>query len=113
MDFDKIWTTFVAPLSGKTISTVSGKKNQILSVSMEGIMRITSEKPEPSLMRIEPFRWAVDKLLTTGWVTRKEIHSEFETDRCSSGVFAVLSQVPFFEIEPNVSATLLFKDPNA
>lgn len=112
MDFDKIWATFVVPLSGKTVLTFSGKKNEILSVNLEGIMRITSESPEPSLMRIELFRWAVDKLLKSGRVTRTEIHSEFETDRCSSGVFAVLSQVPFFEIEPNVPATLTYKDPD-
>ncbi|MFH1686221.1 MAG: hypothetical protein ABIE70_01710 [bacterium] len=106
MDFEEIWTTDVARLSGETIKTFRGKENKILSVSMKGIMRTTSEKPEPSLMPIEPFRWAVDRLLTTGRVTRHEIDSKFTTDGCSSGVFAVLSLVPLFEVGTDSLATL-------
>ena len=109
MDFETIWTEHVTKLSGKTIPTFSGKKNTILSVSGDGITRITSQADEPKSIGIEPFRWAVDRLLKSGRVTRQEIHAEFSESRCSSGVFAVLSQVPLFEVAPGSPATLVYK----
>lgn len=112
MDFDTIWTDYVKPLKGKTITTFSGKENKILSVEEDGITRITSQSTEPNHIRIEPFEWAVEQLLKNGCVARKDIEEKFKSDRCSAGVFAILMQVPFFDLVQDGPATLIFKNNN-
>lgn len=64
-----------------------------------GIERITSNGKNGKI-KIEIFKWAINRLLTTGKVTRDEINQNY-TGRASSGIVLILTQVPFFELTKN------------
>lgn len=92
--FDDIWRDSVIPLRGTTIRGVNGLTNQIVEVDWNGVIRI-SRSGLRSRIPMEPFRWAVARILQRGWVERREIHEAFP-HRYSSGVQLVLEQVPSF-----------------
>jgi len=92
--FETIWLNYILPLEGKTISGVTGLTNKIINVNNSGITRITKNN-ESNKIPIEAFKWAVNRLLSKGIVTRDEINQEF-VGRLSSGTILILSQVPIF-----------------
>lgn len=96
IDFDAIWSTWVVPLSGRTISGMNGLTNDIVKVDSGGVTRI-SRNGLPSRIPIDPFQWAVRRIGAAGSVSRQEINDEFP-HRYSSGVQLILEQVPLFEV---------------
>lgn len=95
--FESIWTQHVMPLAGRPIELMSGDKNLVVRVDWGGVLRITKNGKENHIP-IEPFRFAVRRLLMYGSVTAREI-LEIDEGRYSRGVFAILAQVPIFEVE--------------
>jgi restriction system protein len=95
LDFDTIWAQYVVPLRGKTVRGMDGLENEILRVDGRGVTR-ASRNDLVSRIPIEPFRWAVTRVLAGHEVERVEINAGFP-HRYSSGVFLVLEQVPVFE----------------
>ena len=82
--------------SGKTLKRENGEENKILEVNWGEVKRITSNGNEGKI-RIEIFKYAVNKILKEGYVTRDDINQNY-AGRASSGVVLILSQVPFFEL---------------
>lgn len=93
--FERIWRDRIMPLAGRTLRRPDGSTNTIVAVDWGGITRITSNGARGHIP-IEIFRWAVDRILETGSVTRQEINEQYE-GRASSGVALILGQVPEFE----------------
>lgn len=94
---DQIWSDYIMPLAGLTLSARGGRSNTILSVDWSGIERITSNG-QKGRIGFEIFRLSISQLLRTGAITRDEINQNY-AQRASSGVILVLSQVPFFRRE--------------
>ncbi len=103
--FEKIWLDYIKPLEGKTLAKENGKNNVILKVDWSGIERITSNRNKQKI-KIEIFRLAVEKILSTGSVTRAYINQEYK-ERASSGIVLILSQVPFFKYYSNPARIFL------
>ncbi len=96
LDFATIWERHVMPLAGATLTRSDGSSNTIVEVDWSGVERITSNG-ERGRIKIEIFKWAVDRILRDGSVTRTEINDEYQ-GRASSGVVLILAQVPLFEL---------------
>jgi restriction system protein len=92
--FETLLQNYIIPLNGKTISGVTGLTNKIISINNAGVTRIT-KNGKSNTIPIEAFKWAVNRLLAKGIVTRDEINQEF-VGRLSSGTILILSQVPIF-----------------
>jgi hypothetical protein len=97
--FEGIWLKYIIPLQGKTLTKSNGDINSIVIADWSGIERITSNGKNGKI-KIEIFKQAINKLLTTGQITRDEINQNY-TGRASSGIVLILSQVPFFETTKN------------
>lgn len=95
-DFSSIWERYVLPLAGRTIVRPDGKSNTIVTVDWSGVRRITSTGGR-QFISIEIFEWAINKLLSRGFVTRFEVNQEY-VKRASRGVMLILSQVPLFKL---------------
>ena len=93
--FALIWSRWVMPLRGKTISGLNGLTNRVVEVSWDGVVRV-SRNELVGRIPLEPFDWAVRSILQRGAVTRKAINAKFP-HRYSSAVQLVLEQVPIFE----------------
>ena len=96
LDFDTIWSKYIIPLAGKTLKRENGNENQILEVDWGEVKRITSNG-KIGKIKIEIFKYAVNRILKEGFVTRDDINQNY-AGRASSGVVLILSQVPFFEL---------------
>lgn len=92
--FDEIWREYVMPLKGRTITGETGLTNKIVKVDFSGVTRITKNGTSNTIP-IEPFQWAINRILSKGSVTRDEINQEF-VGRLSSGTVLILSQIPIF-----------------
>lgn len=99
LDFEGIWERFVIPLQGLTLVRGDGGTNIIERVDWSGVQRISSSGRR-SRIKIEIFRFAIGRILTTGSVTRSEINDNY-VGRASSGVVLILAQVPLFELLTN------------
>lgn len=97
--FDDIWLKYIIPLQGKTLTKSNDETNVIVTADWSGIERITSNGKKGKI-KIEIFKQAINKLLTTGHITRDEINQNY-TGRASSGIVLILSQVPFFDTTKN------------
>ena len=97
--FDEIWLKYIIPLQGKTLIKSNDETNVIVTADWSGIERITSNGKKGKI-KIEIFKQTINKLLTTGHVTRDEINQNY-TGRASSGIVLILTQVPFFETTKN------------
>lgn len=84
------------PLAGKTLTRDNGKTNRIVNVDWSGIERITSNGKHQKI-GIEIFRFTMDRLFTTGRITRDEINQNY-AKRASSGIVLILSQAPCFRL---------------
>lgn len=104
--FEDIWLKYIIPLQGKTLTKSNGETNSIVTADWSGIERITSNGKNGKI-KIEIFKQAINKLLTTGQITRDEINQNY-TGRASSGIVLILSQVPFFVTTKNPTG-LAFK----
>jgi hypothetical protein len=93
--FDNIWLKYIIPLQGKTLTKSNDETNVIVTADWSGIERITSNGKKGKI-KIEIFKQTINKLLTTGHITRDEINQNY-TGRASSGIVLILSQVPFFD----------------
>lgn len=93
--FEKIWEQYIMPLKGKKLMRSNGEFNEIIKVDWSGIERITSTG-KPGKIKIEIFKYAIDKLLIDGKISRDEINQNY-AGRASSGIILILSQVPFFK----------------
>lgn len=96
LDFATIWSRYVLPLAGATLTRPDGSSNTIVSVDWSGVERITSNG-ERGRIKIEIFEWAIDRILQDGCVSRAAINDEYQ-GRASSGVVLILAQVPLFEL---------------
>lgn len=103
--FEYIWEKYIMPLQGKELIKENGS-NTIVKVDWSGIERLTSNG-KMGTIKIEIFKQTVNKLLTTGRITRDEINQNY-TGRASSGIVLILTQVPFFEITKSPSG-LVYK----
>jgi restriction system protein len=97
--FDDIWERYIMPLQGKTLVRSNGDTNKIIKVDWSGIERITSNGKKGKI-RIEIFKYAVNKLLKEEIITRDDINQNY-AGRASSGIILILSQVPFFHLTSN------------
>ena len=97
--FDDIWLKYIIPLKGKTLTKSNDETNVIVTADWSGIERITSNGKKGKI-KIEIFKQTINKLLTTGHITRDEINQNY-TGRASSGIILILSQVPFFDLTKN------------
>jgi hypothetical protein len=95
VDFEMVWSTYVVPLAGSTVTGRYGLENQIASVDDRGVTRV-SRNGLTSRIPIEPFRWAIERVLSGATIERNEINEEFP-HRYSSGVMLVLEQIEIFE----------------
>ena len=95
--FEYLWKTYIMPLAGKTLYLPSGKSNLIKQVDWSGVQRITSNDRQQDI-DIKIFRYAVNKIFTTGSITRDDINQQY-TGRASSGIMLILSQIPIFSFE--------------
>ncbi len=93
---DVVWEKYIMPLAGKTLTGDRGRTNRIIKVDWSGIERITSNG-KPQKIEIEIFRFTIDRLFTTGRITRDEINQNYK-DRASSGIVLILSQAPCFRL---------------
>ena len=93
--FERVWEQYIMPLKGKRLMRSNGESNEIVKVDWSGIERITSTGKKGKI-RIEIFKYAIDKLLIDGRISRDEINQNY-VGRASSGIILILSQVPFFE----------------
>ena len=94
--FDWAWEKYIVPLVGKEISLAKGGKNKIVKVSKAGITRITSNG-NVNKIDIEIFNFAYTKVMSSGYVSRDEINQSYPK-RGSSGVIAILKEIPFIEL---------------
>ena len=92
--FEAIWQEYAIPLKGRTITGETGLTNKIVKVDFSGVTRITKNGTSNKIP-IEPFQWAINRILNKGSVTRDEINQEF-VGRISSGTVLILSQIPIF-----------------
>lgn len=97
-EFWNIWNTYIRPLEGKQISLQGHKDkcNFIKKVDDTGIERETSNK-KARRIDIDIFKKVINAVLAEGEITRDEINQEY-VKRASSGIVAVLAQVPLFEV---------------
>jgi restriction system protein len=95
-DFATIWSRYVLPLAGATLTRPDGSSNTIVTVDWSGVERITSNG-QRGRIKIEIFEWAVDRVLRDGCVSRAAINDQYQ-GRASSGVVLILAQVPLFEV---------------
>ncbi len=105
LEFEEIWRDHVMPLKGRTLINDRGLRNIILDVNWGGVRRQSSTGAR-SWIPIEPFRWAIEKILEFGSVTRQEINEQY-AGRASSGIQLVLEQVPYFEVSGRPSTIRL------
>ena len=96
VDFDTVWERYVMPLVGRTLTRKTGETNTVVSVDWAGLERITSSGKR-QFIKIEIFRFAIDRVLRDGAITRDEINQHYP-GRASSGITLVLGQVPLFEV---------------
>lgn len=94
---ERIWTKFVVPLEGKTLTASATRTNRILKVDWSGIDRMTSTGRRARI-DYEIFRLTIEHLLRHGTITRDQINQNY-AKRASSGVVLVLAQVPLFRLE--------------
>lgn len=94
--FESIWESYILPLQGKTLTKPNGETNSIIRADWSGVERLTSNGNNGKI-KIEIFKWTINKLLATGKVTRDDINQNY-TGRASSGIVLILAQVPFFEL---------------
>ncbi len=109
IDFDGMWSTWVVPLSGRTVSGLNGLTNDIVKADAGGVVRVSCNGLS-SHIPMEPFRWAVRRIQDTGSVSRLEINDEFP-HRYSSGVQLVLEQVPLFMVSGRPARIRLRDEP--
>lgn len=107
MTFEESWMKYITPLAGKDISLYSGSTNKIISVSKNGIKRISSRDKE-NFITIEPFDFAYNSVLSKGFMAAKEIEDKF-SNRCSSGVIAILKEIPFIEFTSSPKRGIMLK----
>lgn len=93
--FGQVWTEYVVPLAGTTLTRANGNSNDILRVDDGGLLRRTSNGRTQGI-DIEIFRWAIERLLAGGAVSRDEINAQYPK-RASSGIALVLCAIPLFE----------------
>lgn len=109
-DFNEIWQTYIMPLKNKKVYTVSNHaENTITNVTWEYLERISSEKTAPRKIKIDIFRSCYSHILKNGEITRDEINHLYPK-RISSIIFAVLAEIPFFDIisTPKAKKTLVW-----
>ncbi len=108
LDFETIWARSVMPLAGRTLTRRSGASNTVVRADWGGVTRVTSTGHTQHI-DIEIFRWAIERVLTTGSVTRSEINDQYE-HRASSGITLILGQVPEFVVGGRPIAVCLRKE---
>jgi len=109
LDFGSIWERDVMALAGRTLTRPDGSSNTITKVDWSGVERITSSGQRGHI-KIEIFRWAINRILQHGSVTRSEINDQYQ-GRASSGVVLILAQVPTFELHDHPMKLQLSPDP--
>jgi hypothetical protein len=96
LTFGRVWQEQIVPLTGRELRRANGTTNRIISVDGAGVTRLTSKGKRQSI-KIEVFRWAIERLLRSETVTREDINT-ICVGRASSGVVLILSQLPVFEV---------------
>lgn len=107
MTFEQAWNEYIIPLKGKDIFLAKGKMNKILKVTNKDITRITS-RGNVNTINKNVLKYAFDSVKKDGYVSRKNINQKFP-NRLSSGVIAILNEIPFIELtsEPELGLKLI------
>ncbi|MDD2530792.1 MAG: hypothetical protein PHN41_06130 [Bacteroidales bacterium] len=107
MTFEQVWNEYIIPIEGKEIFLAKGGINKILKVTNKGITRITSRGNVNDINR-DVIKYAFDRVKKDGYVSRKNINQKFP-NRLSSGVIAILKEIPFIELtsEPELGLKLI------
>jgi hypothetical protein len=95
LSFGEIWDTHFVPLAGRVLIRPNGTTNEILKVDHAGLVRRTSNGRTQTI-KIEIFRWTVEKLLRGETVSRDEINQHYP-GRASSGIALIVSSIPIFD----------------
>jgi Restriction endonuclease len=95
-DFTTVWERSVMPLAGRSLTRPDGSSNTILKVDWGGVTRRTSGG-NTQRIPIEIFKWAIERVLEVGLVTREEINQRYE-GRASSGIVLILAEIPEFVV---------------
>lgn len=106
--FDFIWKTYIMPLKGQVLKGSNNKTNMITDVDWGGIERITSQGNKGHI-KIETFKFAYNKLLREGFITRDEIN-QHDPSRVSSGVVLIMSQIPNIHTTNKPKKLIINKD---
>lgn len=96
-DFEYAWHKFILPLKGKIIFTITGKKNVIIDVNNEFLLRESSNN-KTSEIKKEVFKTVYYHILAKGAITRKEIKTMYPNIRASSIIVVVLEKIPFIKL---------------
>ena len=99
MPFDDMWDKYIMPLSGKNISH-DGLTNRIIDVDWGGLRRLSSKGGVGKI-------FAYNQLIKYGSIERTLINQY--TNRCSSVIVLVLSQVPFIGLRDKPRKILYLK----
>ncbi len=105
-DFKEIWQTYIMPLKNKKVYTVSQHlENTITNVTWEHLERLSSKK-NASKIPFYVFMSCYAHVCEHGMLTKQEIHHLYaEKFRASSIIFAILAEIPLFDIIPTSKAT--------
>ena len=95
LSFGEIWDTHFVPLAGRVLIRPNGTTNEILKVDHAGLVRRTYDGRIQTI-KIEIFRWTIEKLLRGEAVSRDEINQHYP-GRASSGIALILSAIPIFD----------------
>ena len=89
-------------------------ENTITNVTPEYLERISSKKTAPRKIKIDIFQSCYSHILKNGEITRGEINHLYPK-RISSIIFAVLAEIPFFDIisTPKAKKTLVLDKKEA
>lgn len=104
ISFDVIWINHIKPLKGKTIFTVSGEENKIISVSNDFLER-KSSTGRISKIEKDIFKTVYYRLKENKSITRDEINIEYP-GRGSSIITAIFGELSFITLTAKPKATL-------
>lgn len=107
LTFDELWERSILPLVGQVLTRADGSSNTILVADWSGVQRQTSNG-RTQMIPIEIFRWAIERVLETGSLTRDEVNAQFE-GRASSGIVLILGAIPEFLVQGRPLAVSLRK----
>ena len=107
---DYIWDTYIRPLEGMSFVNTQGFENKVIQVTDAYILK-ESEKGNQSKVKIDLFKWIVDRIRHYGIAYAIDLRNEFHT-QASSFVTLIFAQIPMFKVRYDPRRIELNKDYN-